>query len=474
MKIALINSPYVDIYGPMKGAVGRYFPLGLGYLASYLIKHGFKNVTLLDPDAQHLDSQAIKNYLRQNKPDLVGISCATPNFPGAINLAKIAKEVCPKALVILGGVHASALPEWILQRYQEFDLVVIGEGELTLLEIVKKLARQQKYNSIQGIAYRRQNGKIIVNPRREWIKNLDEIPFPARHLIHQNLYRPHTYMARERQAFPLISARGCPNQCSFCAAHVSMGRAFRPFSAEYTLAEIEMLVRDYGAKQLMFHDDTFTVSPARVEKICHGLIKKGLNIPWSCFARVNTVDKNLLRLMKKAGCFSVAFGIESGNQKILNTMQKFITPRKIREALTIADKVGLKTLGFYVLGIPGETKQTIQQTSDFAILNSTTIGFFNVLTPYPGTTVFDQLKISPDDITSWEDMIAIGVNNTIRTCKLSPHELNRSVSRLNRRFYLRPSQIIRLLRQIKTRYELTSYLKGGLGLLYQNIKLLSH
>lgn len=463
VKVVLVNAPYIDLYGPIKMASGQYFPLGLGYIAAVLRKAGHR-VQLLDPEVQQLDQTDLRKALSKEGPDAVGITCATPNFAHAVDIAKLVKQETD-AITIIGGVHASALPEAVLQSYPQVDIAVVGEGENTMLELLDTLSVRGSLSEVKGIVYR-DGPEIHWNKRRPWIKDLDSLPFPARDLVDINLYRPHSHNVRRKPCITMLTSRGCPFGCNFCASHLSLGRGFRAHSPEYVIEEIEYLVKEYGAQQLLITDDTFTVDKSRVVKICNGIIRKAIKVEWFCFARVDLVDRELLSLMKRAGCFSIGYGVESGDQRILENLSKGIDLVKCKEIFQISNELGFKTQAFFILGSVGETQETIKKTIRFSLELDPVLAFFNILVPYPGTKVFNEF-CDADQIDNWEDFVAVGINPAIELGSLTRRELRKAIYEANRRFYLRPGQLLKMLSGIRSTYELSQYLRGGIGLLRQ-------
>lgn len=467
LKIILVNSPSIDIYGPIKISAGRYFPLGIGYLAAVIKKQGHE-VVFLDPEVQGLNADAVKELLFRAKPDIVGISCATPNFKQALKIASFAK-ICSTAMVILGGVHASAVPEWILKNSTDIDVVVIGEGENTMLELCAHIGSNQplELKKIKGIAYRKEK-EVIINPSRELIDDVDSLPFPARELVNINLYRPHPYVNKNKKSATILTSRGCPHYCVFCAAHITMGHKFRYHSAEYVLSEITHLYTVLGVNHFVINDDTFTIIRDRVETICDGIIRNNLKIDWYCFMRVNNVDRELIRLMKRAGCSNIGFGVESGDEAVLKTLRKGITLDQCRKAFEICNRERIKTLAFFVFGSEGENASTVAKTINFAKELKPTLAFFNMLVPYPGTTVFEKFyKDKITDFTNMDNFVAIGPRASVEPISFTKKELQKYIVHANVIFYIRLKQLWRILSHIESWGELNIHLKAGLGLLLQ-------
>jgi len=463
MKVILVNSPYLDLYGPIKISAGRYFPLGIGYLAAALKRQGHE-VAFLDPEVQGLGAGDIEKMFLSQRPDIVGISCATPNFGQALKIASMAKKA-GSAKVILGGVHASSVPRWILENNPQIDIVAIGEGENTLVEICDRM--DDGWASVKGIAYRDRSG-VVVNEPRGYIADLDTLPFPARELIDLSLYRPHPYVNRAKRSATILTSRGCPNFCVFCASHVTMGYKFRYHSAEYVLDEMTYLHKELTVEHLVINDDTFTIDSQRVEKICNGIIKRNLKLDWYCFMRVNNVTKDLIRLMKRAGCSSVGFGVESADPVVLKGLKKGIDLEQCRNAFKIVNKERLKILAFFVFGCPGDSDQTIAKTIRFAKELKPTLAFFNMLIPYPGTEIFEKYyKDKIDDFGKLDNFVAIGPEASVEPISFSKKEMLRYIFRANMSFYSRPQQLWRILSKIESWGEFNIHLKAGLGLVLQ-------
>jgi anaerobic magnesium-protoporphyrin IX monomethyl ester cyclase len=466
-RVLLLSPPYLDLYGKLKAAAGRYFPLGLGYIASYLKKYGGHEVRMYEPEAQRLSGGDILKLIAEFAPDIIGITCSTPNFIRAIDLAKACKAVS-SAKVVIGGVHASAIPEFIIDKYSDcIDFVIVGEGEKTMLDLVSSYEQGTLLEHVNGLVYMKDN-HVIRTGKRAFMEDLDSLPFPARELIPQDLFTPNMHNARYRNCMTILTSRGCPFNCSFCAARIVSGRKYRMHSSEYVLAEMEMLKKDYSARQLIITDDTFTINHDRLEKICRGMIDRKLNLAWFCFSQVTTVNKEILELMKAAGCYSIGFGIESADEEILKKMGKPITPEKAKETVRTANKLGLKTQAFYILGSPGETSAQMEKTIEFSREVNAVLTFYNMLTPYPGTKEFDHYfsGIPPEKI-EWDNFVAVGEHCVLERSAIPAKDLQTMIAHANTGYYLHPLRILNLLRHIRTPYEFTNYLRGGISLVRQ-------
>lgn len=462
-----MNAPYIDMYGPIKLAAGRYFPLGLGYIAAVLIQNGFE-VKLLDPEAQDLSSEDIKKICLEWSPSLVGISSATPNFSNAAALAKDIKSINKNITVAIGGIHASSLPDYVLKKSPEIDCVVIGEGEYAMLEIAKALRDGScPFSDIKGLAYRK-GGETIFTLPRPFVPDIDSLPEPARNMLDMKLFFPNVFNIRRRLSAGMITSRGCPFKCYFCASHITMGDKYRPHSAERVIDEMSRLVKDNKVEQILFMDDTFAFNKERVFRITESIIKNKIKADWHCFARVSDVNTEMLRLMERAGCSSIGFGVESGDDKILMGIKKGITLDQVKKAFNATKSTKMRVQAFFVFGNKNETKENIDKTISLSLELAPHLAFFNILTPYPGTRAFSDLGIKDlDTITNWEDFVAIGPRASLGVGGLSKEELLSAMNRANRAFYFRPGQLLKILFSIRSFYELSAYIKGGFALLLQ-------
>lgn len=464
MKIVLISAPYFDVYGALNVGKNHTLSLGLGYIASVLRKKANHEVYWYDPEPLGADENDIRDYLKEKSPDLVGISSATPNFKGAVKIGKLAKEVT-SAKVVIGGVHASALPELTLKENSEaFDIVVIGEGELTMLELCEALEKDRELDNVAGLLFRK-NHALLRTPPRELISDLDSIPFPARDLVNLNLYRPQVHLYRGRKSATMITSRGCPARCTYCATQVTMGNRFRTHSAEYVVNEIEHLVKNYGIEDIIIVDDTFTINKKRVREICNLILEKNINIGWFCFVRANDASYELFELMKKAGCFSMFFGVESGDEQVLKNIKKGATIAQARNALKISNKLGFKTMAGFMFGNPGDNRETIEKTTKLALELNPTIGSFNIMTPFPGTEEYERyIRSHPGEIMDWDMFVPKGVTPVIELKDLTKKDLQRYLYKAYLKFYLRPLQIFRIIRNMSSFAEFRVYLRGAFGL----------
>lgn len=366
--------------------VGGGPPLGICYLAAMLEKEGLP-VKLLD--CAIASEHEVVNGIKW--ADVVGISAPTVLASRALLLAKYAKERAK--IVIVGGPHATLQPEFFLKSGY-VDFVVRGEGEYTLLELLRAIDQLNGLMHTKGISYVK-NGKVIHNPERPLIKNLDEIPFPARHLLPLQRYFRYQklFMGGPSPRLRMITSRGCPFSCIFCAKEI-FGRFYRSRSPCNVVDEMDLLFDRYGVKYIDFVDDIFTINKQRTLELCNEIIRRGLHekISWSCETRVDLVDYQLLVNMRKAGCKEIFFGVESGSQRILNTLNKGFSVEQIRGAIKAAKRAGLIVNCFLIIGTPSETIQDIELTKNLIFTTKPDYIGVSIFTPLPGTRAFEMLK----------------------------------------------------------------------------------
>ncbi|MEM1659073.1 MAG: radical SAM protein [Candidatus Jordarchaeales archaeon] len=369
MRTLLINTPYKFSECPT-------IPLGLTYIAAVIEKNGFE-VEVLDLLVSMYSDDKVTRKVEEYKPEVVGVNSVTMNYPIASKILKLVKKVNEDIITVIGGPHVTFSDVRTLEESPWIDVVVRGEGEYTMLDIVKG----RDFKDIDGITYR-EDGEIVRNRDRKLIENLDELPFPARHLLPLSKYIAY------HSGCSLITGRGCPHRCIFCVGSKMMGRRVRLRNPKLVVDEIEEVL-GYGFNEIVFEDDTFTLNHKHAFAICDEIISRGLKFKWCANARVDTVTRELLEKMKEAGCHFIMFGTESGNQDILDKCKKRITVEEIREAVKMTKELGIGVLSSFILGLPGETKETIAQTMKFAEELGPFYGF-HLLAPFPGTEVRER------------------------------------------------------------------------------------
>jgi magnesium-protoporphyrin IX monomethyl ester (oxidative) cyclase len=411
MKVLLVNPPQTFYPGSEQPAGN--LPLGLMYIAAMLEIAGYPT-EILDAFMSDkpfrkkgeeltvgLSFECIKEEISSRQPDIVGISgpfsCQIEN---SVKISRLAKEVNSKALTVVGGPHVSTVPKEFLQEAEAVDIAVMGEGEYTMSEIAQYFEGKKELSEILGIAYRKDR-EVIVNPRRAFLENLDELPYPAYdHVDMENYLSPKRigYRSFQNRSIPMITSRGCPFNCCFCAVHLHMGKRFRAHSAEYTLKHIQFVVDKFDVENIFFEDDNLTFDLERFETICDGIIDRKIKIGWETpnGVRADCLNRELLQKMKKSGCRSLFFGVESGDQQILdNVICKRLDLNRVIEVARICKDIDLKTGGFYIIGFPGEKKENMQRTVDFGLMlkREFDVGMhLFIATPSYGTRLYDECK----------------------------------------------------------------------------------
>jgi radical SAM superfamily enzyme YgiQ (UPF0313 family) len=435
-RVILVNPPY---------PVGAYqhkpfISLGILYLAAVLEKNQY-DVRIIDCQALKLSYGKFETEIKKSQPNIVGITSTTLTYKSALRIAKIVKEIYPNTFTVLGGCHATFWDDKALQECPQLDAVVRREGEVTLLELVQTLEKKDALHQVLGITYRK-DGEIIRKPDRPYIENLDELPFPAYHLM------PIEHLRKSGELiFPVMTSRGCIFWCDFCTAVRMFGRKYRVRNPKNIVDEIERLQKEYSAEEITFCDDIFTLDQARTEMLCKEIQKRKVEIKWTCGTRVDMVTENLLQKMKDAGCVGIWFGVESGSQRVLDEMKKGISIAQTIRAFKWAHEIGLRTLAQVILGYPGETKESAWQTIKLVEkISPDEVGFYNVATPFPGTPLYDLAEengwIKITDFDKYDTATPV-----METPLLSIKDLKKIREQAFLRFYLRPTYILRMFKK---------------------------
>jgi anaerobic magnesium-protoporphyrin IX monomethyl ester cyclase len=375
VKVALINPP------PPAGAFVHYqSPLiGVAYIAAVLEEKGF-DIKVIDCPLLNMSYEGLKQEIARYKPDIVGITSVTVTFSSAVQAAHSAKEVDPQVLVVLGGPHVTVLDEQTVGENPDVDVVVRGEGEATMLELAERVAKSKLHNfgGVKGITFR-ENSKVVRTEERDFIQNLDELPHPAYKYFPLEKYRLYGKLI-----LPITTSRGCFANCSFCLAPRMAGRVFRARSPKNVVDELELFKNLYKPDAFTFHDETFTTDKDRAIAICDEIKQRKIGLPWDCSTRVDRISKDVLVKMKEAGCQLVSFGAESGSQAILNSMRKGTTVEQNEMAIKLVREAGMVVTVSMIIGYPGETEETLEQTLNFIRRTQPDDVHLSLATPYPG------------------------------------------------------------------------------------------
>jgi radical SAM superfamily enzyme YgiQ (UPF0313 family) len=472
----LFQEPFVDrriTFGKFeKGAGSNTFPYGVACIAAYMRDRGHK-VYYLEPNLENISFSDYKQYLISKNIELVGIGSTTLQIGKTLKTFEKIKKINPKIITVLGGIHGTIMPKETLKESGFVDYIVLGEGEKPFNNLVNFLEHKGKIKlkNINGIAYR-EKGKIIVNPPNfDDMLKPEEMPFPAYDLFPMNKYVAQITYAKTFPSYSLLCSRGCVFRCAFCNACDVFGGRVRYRPVDTVIEEILYLKQKYNAKGLFFQDSTFTCNNQWVKEFCKKMIEKRINIPWACGSRTDTVNEELLRLMKRAGCWEISFGIESGNQKSLDLINKKTTVEQNTKILKLSMKTGIYTFANYILCLPGETKEDVLNTIRYAKKMATPMALFYLPIPFPKTALWDICKKKGilRENAPWEEFNAWDISNPVYINPLiGKEEMKRLLNYAFTSYYRTPSVILKnlkeiiLLRQSIKRYWLA--LKGMLGL----------
>ncbi|MBE6498277.1 MAG: radical SAM protein [Methanobrevibacter sp.] len=436
MKVTFLNPPQTNSKYKFLGVVAP--SLGIGYMAAVLEQHNI-DVDVLDASALELTYEEIGEEILKRNPDIVSISALTPTIGVALDSADKIKQVKPDTIVVLGGYHPTFEYKSVLEE-ESVDVVVRGEGEYTLLELVRTIENNGDLFNVEGLAFHDENdGSLIVTPDRPIIENLDELPFPAFHLFPMEKYR---ILNITTNVATIITTRGCPMQCSFCSSAALHGHKLRRRSVENVVNEIEMRLMEQNIDTIAFMDDTFTLNKRFVKEFCSEIKKRDLKFWWGCTSRVDTLDRDLLQTMKDAGCITIFIGVESADQQMLEKMNKNITVSKTENAFKLAREVGIRSIASCVIGMPEDTIKSMKQTIKFVKKLNPNYALYSLATPYPGTRFYNEtFKKNLINIKDWSKYTLI--NPVLKTVDCSSEELRKIQKKAFIGFYLRPNYLIR-------------------------------
>ena len=429
MKVTLINPAQLDSKYKFMGVVAP--PLGLAYMAAVLEENDIE-VNIIDACALELSLDDIAYELNPS-PEIIAITALTPTIGKALETANFAKKTCPDAMIVMGGYHPTFNYKEILD-HEYVDVVIMGEGENTLLDLAKTVETGGSLKDVKGLAF----GDIITTTR-PLIDDLDDLPLPARHLLPMESYK---LLNMETRMSTMITSRGCPMQCSFCSSAALHGHKLRLRSVDKILDEMEYLVNELNVETIAFMDDTFTLNKNRVLKICEGIKERNINVLWGCTARVDTLNSEVLKRMGDAGCITIFMGVESADQQILDDANKQTTIEKIRNAFEISRKEKIRTIASVVIGMPGDTQESIKKTINFVKELNPSYAIFSLATPYPGTKFYQQtFEKDIIKVKDWSKYTLI--SPILETVDCSLDELKKLQITAFKKFYLRPVYLIR-------------------------------
>lgn len=474
MKILLINpSLHQATTGQYEKEVekerGVYPPLGLAYIAATLEKNGHE-VKIVDCDVEENYEEKIYRLCREFQPQMAGFYAMTWNYGLAKKISDQIKTIDEKIITVLGGPNITTMPEDSL-KYGKFDFGVLGEGEETIIELVEKLENKKEieFEQILGLVFRKE-GKIVINQYRALIADLNSIPFPARHLLPMEKY--FDVFSKHKKFATIIATRGCPFNCIFCDRKNRMGKNWRYRSVANIVQEIKEIIEKYDIHEFMFFDDNLIVNKNWAHELMSEL--KKLDIIWECRERVDMVDEQMLRAMKEAGCYRIRFGFESGDNEILKKLKKDITVEQSLASAKLCRKIGIDIFGYFIIGAPGETKETARKTINLALKINPSFAAFSKMILIPGSEIF-QYAVSTGQIEEnyWQNFIIGKEKNgapTFTKEKLSEKEVDELVKEADRKFYFRPIYLLQKIREIKSFDHFISQAKIGIALILKTKK----
>lgn len=457
---------------------GDLIPMGIGYLAAFLRENGF-GVGCLDCCALHIGHDELIEIIKERDPHVIGITATTYALPSSVKLAERIRTELSGKLVVLGGAHSNAVPGHAIESYPCFDIEAFGaDGEYTTLDLIEKYARKgfkrddfleelDLLSNIKGIVFRDDNGKPVKSEPRPPISDLDGLPFPARDLFPMERYIPLPNQYKRLPIANMIFIRGCPYSCTFCD---QAKMAARKPSPERAIQEVKHVVEQYGVREISFWDDTMSYNKNWMRQFCEHLIDANLGLIWSCYAAINTVDESILKLMKKAGCWNVFYGYETGVPELLENIKakrKNHSLERMLEVTKWTKKAGIEIRGSFMLAMPGETPELAKQTIKNAIKLNPEYAQFSITTPYPGTELYDEIQegkwgeFTTSDFAEFQGWNVVFLPEGYN----SKEEVMAIEREAFRSFYFRISYILKKVLAIRTFEDIKRYWKGGLALL---------
>jgi len=453
MKILLLNPPTKDNKKFIREGrcthegniwTALWPPISLATIASVLENDGH-TVKINDCSAKNINHLKLKKIIDDFSPQIVIWSSGTPSIQSDLELSSFIKACGQSIKTATFGTHATVFAEECMRDYPDLDFIIRNEPEYTVKELISAIEGGKKYQGINGVTYRSSPHNIVQNADRTFIENLDELPKPAWHLANLDCYR----VPLKGHRFVMISPlRGCPYECIFCTSQKYYGKKLRRRSPEKVLEEIEYNIKTYKIRNFFFWADTFTLDKTYVINLCNLLIDKKIDVSWVCNSRVDTVDEEMLQLMGRAGCWMISYGIESGCQEILDISKKKIRVEQVEKAVDLARKAGIKTVGHFIIGLPGETVETAQEMIKYSkSLNLDYAQFYSAV-PFPGSELYRMAKENRwIQEESWEEFNQRKA--IMRLPQLEPEEANNLIKKAYKSFYYKPKKIIESLKMTR-------------------------
>jgi radical SAM superfamily enzyme YgiQ (UPF0313 family) len=448
----------------LEQGIGIVPPLGLLYIAASVQHHTNWDVEVIDSLAEKLDYAQIEERIRASQPDAVGVTVMTHILIDCLKVADIAKKVDSNIRVIFGGPHVHLYPEESI-AFDCVDYVVVGEGEYTIVELLKSWNKPCELQGICGLYFKAEGRAVTANPLHKAIEDLDSVIHPARQLLKSGLY--FSSMSRHPMLTTMITSRGCPYKCVFCD-RPNLGKRFRARSSEDVADEMEECVK-LGIREIVLYDDTFTIDRNRVFSVCREIERRGIRISWSIRARVDRIDLDMLKALKSAGCERINYGVESGSDKVLKNLHKGITKEQAVGAFGLTKKVGIQTVAYFMFGCPGETRDQMSETMEFAKQLNPDYCHFTILVPFPGTPLYAEGTTSGALTHDYWREFAQNPTSDFKPElwieQVSRRELEDVLMQAYKEFYMRPSYLFRSLIQLRSLGEFKRKLQAGLHML---------
>lgn len=474
MKVALIDVPSNRITNEpsLKRVMANFgvLPsLSLLYVASTLEKLGVE-IFYLDIMAMKLSKEDALNRLQRFSPDVIGFTVYTSHFHQAFEWIRYFKNGT-KAKVMVGGVHTSLFPLETLKYIPEVDFVILGEAEVVLPNFIESLKNGNELSRVAGICYRNEKKEICFTGFPKWLGNLDDCPFPARHLVPNERY--FNFISERKNYTVCNTSRGCPFRCIFCEA---ANKKWRARSAKNVVDEFQQCLEKFHIKEIDIFDSSFTISKRRVIDICREIKDRNLHkdIIWDIRSRVDTIDEEMLVELNEAGCYRIFYGIESGNGAILKTLRKAADIEKIERTLRLTKKIGISTFGYFLVGSPGETAQTVRDSINFAKRLPLDFCIFNMLMAFPRTELYEKFYLPYRD-DFWKRYISLpepdGTFAGRPWTELTRNEVRGLTRQAMIEFYFRPIALYRAIRSVRSWHQLRRYVKAGIDMLFKTQSL---
>lgn len=462
MKVHLVNPPSPGEFGFTREGrcmqkegvwTTTWPPISLTETAAVLVQRGHE-VKVNDCSVEGVDSEKLKQIVADFQPDLFIMNSTTPSLNFDMTIPAMIKEVSPASRIAAFGIHVGTLPDDSFKLSDALDFIVRGEPEMTIADLADSLANGGEVENIPGLSFRI-NGSVHHGPPREFIKDINELPYPAWDLIDLDNYK---LPFSGRRFLMVTTARGCPYKCTYCVAQSYYGKKVRIRKPELIVDELEHLKQKYGVEDFFFWSESFTIVKKAIKDLCREILDRNLNIRWVCNSRVDNIDLELLELMKKAGCWMISYGVESGEQRILDEIKKDITVEEIRAAIALTRKVGFQIAGHFVLGLPGDTKESLKKTYDFACSLDLDYAQFYCASPWPGSEFYNTAKsegwLTTDNWDEFEQDKSV-----TNYPGLSAREITEFRDWAARNFYMRPKIVWRTLQRINSPGEFVNFLR---------------